>query len=357
MNKLKKKAKVIDLFCGVGGMTHGFVREGFDVVAGIDIDKTCEYSYVKNNPSVFLHRDIKDVTSQDLLDLYGGADVKILIGCAPCQPFSSLNLKRGVYKNHDSRWSALEKFIDLIDSVQPDIVSMENVKDLFDEKKFPIFGKFVEALKRNKYEVSYRVVDASYYGVPQKRKRLVLLASKFGKIELIPETHNKENLVTVRQVISHLSTIRDGQTSKKDPLHKASKLSDLNKKRIIATPKNGGGAKDWEESLVLECHKKDSGSSYKSSVYGRMRWDEPAPTMTTHCVNLGTGRFGHPTQNRAISLREAALFQSFPEDYIFGQADGVLMTVTAKHIGNAVPVRLGEVIAQSIKAHLSLYIK
>jgi DNA (cytosine-5)-methyltransferase 1 len=354
--KIKKslsEAKVIDLFCGIGGMTHGFVREGFDVVAGIDIDKSCKYAYEKNNGTLFIDKDIVDVTPKDILKLFGKAKVKILIGCAPCQPFSRLNLNRVSYAQSNERWNALEKFIELIKAVKPEIVSMENVKDLEDGKKYPIFERFVNALIQEKYKVSYRVVNASFYGVPQTRKRLVLLASKLGKIELIRETHSKENFVTVRDMISHLPPIKAGEGNDADPLHRSSRLSPLNQERIKATPKDGGNAKSWEDRLVLKCHSKKSGKSYMSSVYGRMRWDTPSPTITTKCMSLGTGRYGHPSQNRAISLREAALIQSFPENYKFvKETEPIIMTRIAKHIGNAVPVKLGEVIAKSIKTHL-----
>lgn len=353
-NTRNQKIKVVDLFCGIGGMTHGFVREGFDVVAGIDIDETCRYAYEKNNKATFVNKDIASVTAAYLKKLFADADIKVLIGCAPCQPFSTLNLKKASYTDKSERWSALEKFIELIKSVKPEIVSMENVKDLQDGVKFPIFSKFVDALDKEGYKVTFKVVDASRYGVPQNRHRLVLLASKLGDIQLIPETHSKDNLVTVRDAIASLKPIKDGEIDPNDFIHRSSKLSDLNKKRIIATPKNGGSATSWNEELMLKCHLKESGRSYQSSVYGRMRWDTPGPTMTTHCVSLGTGRFGHPTQNRAISLREAALIQSFPKNYRFAESsEKVYMTWLSRHIGNAVPVKLGSAIAKSIKNHLN----
>ncbi len=178
-----ERVKVVDLFCGVGGMTHGFVRQGFNVVAGIDIDESCRYAYEQNNGAAFFHKDISDVTPDDLRKLFSGAKVSVLIGCAPCQPFSALNLKRAAHGNQRERWSALEKFIDLIRSVKPEIVSMENVKGLEDGRKFPIFEKFVSSLREEGYEVYHRVIDSSRYGVPQTRRRLVLLASKLGKIK------------------------------------------------------------------------------------------------------------------------------------------------------------------------------
>jgi DNA (cytosine-5)-methyltransferase 1 len=150
-----------------------------------------------------------------------------------------------------------------------------------------------------------------------------------------------------------LQPIKDGEVSKKDPLHRARKLSPLNVKRIKATPHNGGSSNSWDDDLVLECHKKESGKTYRTTVYGRMRWDEPSPTMTTQCTGLGNGRYGHPEQNRAISLREAALFQTFPKDYQFVEPGAPIVTShVARFIGNAVPVRLGSVIGKSIKNHV-----
>lgn len=156
----------------------------------------------------------------------------------------------------------------------------------------------------------------------------------------------------VREAIGSLPRLEDGETDAHDPLHRASKLSDLNKKRIVATPKNGGSAKSWPDDLVPKCYKKKSGKSYMVTVCGRMRWDDPAPTMTTYCTTLGTGRFGHPSQNRAISLREAALIQSFPDYYDFCPDDEITVRAVAKHLGNAVPVLLGRAIGKSIVEHI-----
>jgi DNA (cytosine-5)-methyltransferase 1 len=153
-----------------------------------------------------------------------------------------------------------------------------------------------------------------------------------------------------------LRPLRDGEIDPSDPLHRASKLSDQNKRRIVATPKNGGGAKNWPPALLPKCYKRKSGHSFMATVYGRMRWNQPSPTMTTHCVTLGTGRFGHPTQNRAISLREAARFQSFPDYYEFEDPQKIRTTHVAKQIGNAVPVLLGRAIAKSIRTHINSHV-
>ena len=347
------KTKVIDLFCGIGGMTYGFEKEGFNVVAGIDIDDTCTYGYEHNNKARFIHKNISQVKSNELLELFEGAPLKVLIGCAPCQPYSKLNKKKG--KGRDK--TPLEKFADLVETAEPDIVSMENVRGLANKKKYPEFNNFLTILEKNGYNVSYQVINASDYGVPQRRHRLVLLASKLGKISLIPFTHSNKK-ITVRQTIGNLETINDGETSLTDRLHKARKLNTINKKRIESTPKNGGNSNAWHKSLLPDCYKKDSGKTYRNNVYGRMKWDEPAPTMTTQCVGLGNGRFGHPEQNRAITLREAALFQTFPMDYQFVPENSeVIVGNVAKFIGNAVPVRLGSIIARSIKIHIANYDK
>ncbi len=347
----KKKIKVIDLFCGIGGLTHGLIKEGLDVVAGIDNDSSCKFGYEYNNRTTFIGKDILAVSADDVNGLFGSRKdtIRVLAGCAPCQPFSKLNQK----KITEKQLEPLGKFAQLIEEVKPDIVSMENVSGLADDKKYPIFKTFIDTLKRNGYEYKYEIVDVSEYGVPQSRRRLVLLASRFGSIELIKRTH-KDKKVTVRDVISDLEPIKDGEISTADSLHRARKLSPLNLERVKATPHNGGNSDSWKESLILKCHKKKSGKTYSHTVYGRMRWDQPAPTMTTQCIGLGNGRFGHPVQNRAISLREAALFQTFPKDYQFTDpATPVVVSDVAKFIGNAVPVRLGSVIGRSIKKHLS----
>lgn len=343
---------VVDLFCGIGGLTHGFIREGFNVIAGIDIDETCKYAFEKNNNSKFLSKSVTDLSSSELNNLFGDSKVKILVGCAPCQPFSSYTFK-DTDKKDINKWKLLYEFQRLILESKPHIISMENVSQLINFKKAPVFDDFNKTLKNEGYFTHFEIVNCPEYGIPQNRKRLVLIASKLGEIDLIPKTHNKDNFVTVKDAIGNLPPIKDGEFYQNDKLHFARKLSPLNKKRIQNTP-YGGSWKDWSEELMLECHKRESGKSY-SSVYGRMKWEEPSPTMTTHCVGYGNGRFGHPEQDRGISLREASILQSFPKKYhFFKKGEEFSSVMIARQIGNAVPVRLGEVIAKSIKKHLSL---
>lgn len=343
--------RVIDLFCGIGGLAHGFVKEGFNVSAGIDVDEKCRFAFESNNNSVFIAKSVSEVKGEDLIPLYKDKR-RVLVGCAPCQPFSSYTFKDKEKEN--DKWALLYEFSRLIKEISPEVVSMENVPQLLNFKKAPVFQDFIEDLKSQGYSVTYKIVNCPEYGIPQNRKRLVLMASKLGEISLIPPTHEPSNYITVKDAIGNLPKITDGEFYKNDKLHFARKLSSLNKERIIATP-YGGGWKDWPDDLKLNCHKKQSGKSY-SSVYGRMKWEEPSPTITTHCIGYGNGRFGHPEQARAISLREAAILQTFPIEYtFFPDNEEISTSAVARQIGNAVPVKLGEVIAKSIKNHLNNY--
>ncbi|MFR4302174.1 MAG: DNA cytosine methyltransferase [Bacteroides thetaiotaomicron] len=345
----KNKIGVIDLFCGIGGLSHGMYKEGLDIIAGFDIDDTCKYAYEKNNKSTFYNQDIKTVTKEQISSLFKGYDIKVLAGCAPCQPFSSYAFK--VKDKDKNKYDLLYEFGRIVEEVLPDIVTMENVAQILSFKQKPVLSDFVNLLERNQYHVDFKIVYCPDYGIPQTRKRIVLLASRLGEINLIPSTHKKKNYKTVRQTIGKLPPIEAGEICPTDPLHRARSLSELNLKRIRATPIKGSW-RDWDKDLMLNCHKKDSGKSF-GSVYGRMDWDEPAPTMTTLCTGLGNGRFGHPEQNRAISLREAAMFQTFPKGYkFFSPKESISITKASRYIGNAVPPKLGKVTARSILNHL-----
>jgi len=346
----KKKLKIsgVDLFCGVGGLTHGLIKSGIKIRAGIDLDESCKYAYEINNKAKFIGEDISKIKGADIQKFWKKDEIKVLVGCAPCQPFST-HSNKVKDKEEGDKWNLLNEFIRLVEETKPLIISMENVPNLSNKQ---IFIEFVEKLKKLNYHVSYKNVYCPDYGIPQKRRRLVLLASQYGKIEIISPTHKKTNYITVHQAIGHLEPIMNGEKSKNDRLHFTSKLSEINLKRIKASVPNGTW-EDWDEKLLLDCHKKETGKTYKS-VYGRMSWNEPSPTITTQFYNYGTGRFGHPEQDRALTLREASILQSFPPKYIFVKdEEEIPLTKIGTHVGNAVPVNLGLAIGKSIIKHLT----
>ncbi len=341
-----KTVSCIDLFCGAGGLTHGFVLEGLPVVAGIDMDPACRFPYEANNNARFVEQDISKISVTELEALFGDAALKILAGCAPCQPFSTY-AQRYELDGKDGKWGLLYHFARLAEGANPDVITMENVQTV---EKHAVFHDFVDTLRRLGYKVWFDVVDSSHYGVPQTRRRMVLLASKHGDIKMLEPTHVKPK--SVRQAIGRLRPLCAGEAAPKDKLHVTATLSDKNLQRIKVS-KPGGTWRDWPEHLVADCHRTESGRTY-SGVYARMEWDKPAPTMTTQCYGFGNGRFGHPEQDRAISLREAAILQSFPLDYAFVPEDGeVSFKVLGRLIGNAVPVDLGRAIARSINTHIA----
>lgn len=343
------RIEVVDLFCGIGGLSYGLRSQGFHILAGYDIDETCRYAYETNNGAPFINKDVRKVTKEDINHLYHKHSIKVLAGCAPCQPFSSYAFKN---KEKDpNKYDLLYEFGRLVKEVNPDIVTMENVPAIKSFKLKDVLGDFVSTLQGEGYYVQYKIVFCPDYGVPQTRRRLVLLASKLGDICLIAPTHQKGHYRTVRDVIGDMPALQAGETSSTDELHKSAALCALNLRRIQATP-YGGGWKDWPEELKLDCHKKKQGQSF-GRVYGRMVWDEPSPTITTQCTGLGNGRFGHPEQDRAISVREAALLQTFPKEYkFFHDREEVSITKASRYVGNAVPPRLGEIIGASIKEHI-----
>lgn len=340
---------VVDLFCGVGGLTHGLKQAGLNVVAGLDCDNDCRYAYEVNNKGAkFLNQDVANLTGSDLERLYPSDSVKILVGCAPCQPFSLYSSRYRKEGHKDNKWKLLYSFANLVEAIQPQVVSMENVPGL---QKESVFTDFVNILEQNGYYVVYRVVFCPDYGAPQNRRRLVLLASRFGEIAFPEKTHSQGNYVTVRDAIGHFPKIADGETDVTDRLHHSCALSKLNKQRM-AQSKPGGTWRDWDEHLRLKCHRASSGKTFPS-VYGRMKWDEPSPTITTQFFGYGNGRFGHPEQDRAISIREGASLQTFPDDYKFLSEEQTFnRTKLGIHIGNAVPVVLGKAVGIAIKNYL-----
>jgi DNA (cytosine-5)-methyltransferase 1 len=334
----------VDLFCGVGGLTHGLMRGGVRVAAGYDIDPACRYPFEANNGAAFVESDVADLSPEEILPHYEGAAFTLLAGCAPCQPFSTYS-RSGRNGEYESQWPLVSSFGRLVKELRPHLVTMENVPQLANH---PVFQRLLTDL--SDYDKWWTILDCATIGVPQTRKRLVLLASRLGKKALELRKQTPET-ATVRQAIGTLPRIGAGECHSDDSLHMASSLSSLNLSRIrVSRP--GGTWRDWPSRLRNSCHRRESGSTYPS-VYGRMEWDQPAPTITTQCFGYGNGRFGHPEQDRAISLREAAMLQTFPASYKFSPPGAsVKFNNMGRLIGNAVPVRVGEVIAESLVAHV-----
>ena len=344
--KHKQSLAAVDLFCGAGGLTKGLQLAGIYVKLGIDIDPACAFPYEANTKAKFLLKQIENVTTAEINRTFGSAPLRLLAGCAPCQPFSLY--RQGKTNHTDSRWRLLAHFQRLALAVKPDMVTMENVPKLAET---PIFKRFTSALDRAGFHVWYDIVRCADYGVPQVRQRLVLLASRLGPIALIPPTHTPERHETVRQAIAALPPLEANGVDPHDPLHQCCGLSPTNLRRIQAS-RPGGTWRDWNKDLVARCHRKSSGKTYPS-VYGRMCWDEPSPTLTTQFFGFGNGRFGHPEQHRAISLREGAILQSFPKSYLFVKTgEPIYRKRVGQLIGNAVPVKLGAAIGRSIRKHV-----
>lgn len=337
----QSRAEVVDLFCGVGALSHGLLNAGLKILAGYDVDARCKYAFEKNNSAKFFARDVGKLTASELRSHFSGKVPTVLAGCAPCQPFSTYNQRY----EEDPQWGLVHKFAELAVQVQPDFVTMENVPALLKYKGGTVFENFRQSLISAGYTVDWAVAKCEEFGVPQKRRRLVVIASKSGLHGPLNPTHTAS--VTVRDAISNMKILRAGEIDPNDPLHAAASLSDINLKRIRAS-KPGGTWRDWPEELRAPCHRRATGKTYPG-VYARMSWEEPAPTMTTQCYGYGNGRFGHPEQDRAISLREAAILQSFPAEYEFlPPSERHSFAEVGRWIGNAVPVKLAEAIGHSI---------
>ena len=345
LERSSRQPAAVDLFCGAGGLSFGMKQAGVDICAGVDIDPACKHPFEANVKAKFYERDFADLSPTFIESLFPVGSIRILAGCAPCQPFSTYAKGRSIGEH---QWLLLRKFGDIIALMKPEIITLENVPRL---TRHSVFKEFLAVLNGSDYSYSHSIVSCGRFGVPQTRKRLVLLASRIGSINLVCPTHEEGGGVTVREAIQHLGTINAGETLGSDPLHKSSGLSVLNMQRIRHS-KPGGTWRDWDESLLAACHARKSGRTFPS-VYGRMLWDRPAPTITTQFNGYGNGRFGHPTQDRALSLREGAILQTFPDDYSFvPEGHMVHIAPVARLIGNAVPVKLGEAIGRSIVEHL-----
>lgn len=354
---MNKPLKVIDLFSGCGGSALGFSQAGFDISVAVDVNKNASETFKINFPNAeVMTGDISYISSADLLKAAKSKSGKeiVVIACPPCQGFSSARRKSEA--RTDPRNTLIYEFLRIIEEIKPVAFVMENVPGLANGAGKPIFLNVLKRLEEAGYTTIHGVADIADYGVPQKRKRLVMLGTNDPRIRLSfpTKTNQDPDLAdrylspwnTVRMTISDLPLIKAGEKSQKDALHTASNLAEINLERMKNTPHDGGGRMSWPENLVLECHKKVTG--YKD-IYGRMKWDSPSPTITAGCVMISKGRFGHPEQDRAITLREAARLQTFPDNFKFTGNVGQI----ASQIGNAVPPlfakRLAESLLQSLK--------
>lgn len=317
------------------------------MAAGVDLEPTCKFPFEKNNDAKFHEIDVNLLTPAALNAMFLPSGPRILVGCAPCQPFSTYNQKR-----EDPQWNLVDKFAELITETRPDIVSMENVPRLAEYHGGRLFDRFKARLVAAGYSVWAKPVFLPEYGLPQRRSRLVLLGSRHGPIALEPPSFTSDTYRTVADVIGEMPKIAAGEQWRGDRLHRASRLSSMNLQRLRAS-KPGGTWRDWDPNLVSNCHRRVNGKGY-GAVYGRMNSGEPSPTITTQFYNFGSGRFGHPSQDRALSLREGAMLQSFPRGYEFIEPERrINVREIGKLIGNAVPVDLGRAIARSIRSHMS----
>jgi DNA (cytosine-5)-methyltransferase 1 len=344
--------RAIDFFCGAGGLTRGLLDAGVAVLAGFDADARCRETYENNNrPAKFYEGDISRIKPAKLWDLLGTrrtADL-LLAGCAPCQPFSQHKNGRvseggRATRRADPDSKLLGAFARLVGAIQPGQVLIENVPGLTRVRGFSTYRRFVRMLTAMGYDISEGVLDAKDFGVPQTRRRYVLIAIRGKRVSLPKPAFGPglANYCTVRDSISHFPPIRAGERHAFVPNHEAAAISEINLKRLSHTPHDGGDRRAWPSGLILGCHK--GAHDGHTDVYGRMFWDKPAPTLTGKCHSISNGRYGHPLQDRAISLREAASLQTFPDSYIFyGPRQHI-----AQMIGNAVPVRFGEILGRHI---------
>ncbi len=341
----------IDVFSGGGGLTVGLKRAGFSVIGAVEIEKHAFSTYKANHPEVTAFKqDICTVEGGIFNQLSPTGHIDLLAGCPPCQGFSSLTSK---YAKADPRNELILQMGRLVEEVKPRTVMMENVPGLLQKGK-PLFNRFLEMLTSLGYRCNYRVLQVADYGVPQSRRRLVLLAGQDMEIRLPEPTHSKAptlGLQPWRDVASAIKGVPEPVTLQEASLkggpqvfdwHVVRNISVRNERRLRYAQQGKGWTK-IPKRLRPECHQ-DRNAGF-SNVYGRMRWDEVSPTITGGCTTFSKGRFGHPDHNRTISVREAALLQTFPADYLI---DTPFMDYACDIVGNALPCDFAEIIARQV---------
>lgn len=336
--------KALDLFSGCGGLTQGLKDAGFAVIGAVEIDALAAETYRDNHPGIYVwEKDIKTLSINEVIDqlqLEPGK-LDLLAGCPPCQGFSAIRTLNGSLTVKEPRNELVFDFLRFVSGLRPKTIMMENVPGLASDERMV---RFCNELRKLGYAYQLKILNTADYGVPQRRHRMILIGSLYGNVNFAPEDPTRK---TVRQTIAHLK--KPGKSG--DPIHdlpekRSSSIMEL----IKMIPKNGGSRKDLGKDRQLECHRKCNGFK---DVYGRMAWDDVAPTITTGCVNPSKGRFLHPEEDRAITLREAALLQSFPPDYNFSLKRGKYPAATM--IGNALPPVFIKKHARQLLLHLEAH--
>lgn len=326
----------IDLFCGCGGITQGLKDAGFNVLASIEFSPAPATVYRLNHPEVNLFQeDITKLNIEEVRCACNNLHIHLLAGCPPCQGFSSIRRKNKREIVPDPRNMLAQDYLRYVQAFMPDTILFENVPGI---ESYPAFIQVRESLSLMGYELDYRVVDFARYNVPQRRKRFVMIGSRIGKIQIQQGT---DEIVTVRQTIGNLeSPEQSNDYAHTVYAHNTPRIVDM----IRHVPHDGGSRADLPEKYILNCHKKE-GIGFRD-VYGRLKWESVSSTITGGCLNPSKGRFLHPEQDRALTVREAAMLQTFPRNYIFPK--GINKTALGLMIGNAVPPRFAQVVGTII---------
>lgn len=346
--KIHNKLKAVDFFCSGGGMSFGLQQAGIKVIAGIDFDPDCKETYEANIKNAkYILADVEKLNEKDLsneIKIKKNDDNLILIGCSPCQYWTIIRTNKS--KSTKSK-NLLHEFHRFVKYYNPGYVVVENVPGILNKHKESGLDRFVDDLKTQGYTVHYKVVNLNNYGVPETRKRFSLIANRVSEKEIFPK--EKKHAPAVKDFIGEKNgfpKIPAGHKDESNYLHTSAGLSDKNIKRLKLTPKNGGTRKAWANTdLQINAYKNANGDVSFNDTYGRMSWDKPAPTITTKFFSISNGRFAHPEENRAISIREGATLQTFPKTYKF---IGSSISSIARMIGNAVPPVYAKQIGETI---------
>lgn len=346
--------QAVDFFCGGGGMSYGIARAGIDIVAALDNDEHCRNTYTANHPdSEFILADITQAPTSILAKNAGvqrNNDEMIFIGCSPCQYWSIINGSTNSTRKVRSRASKnlLCDFVRFVDHYRPGFVVVENVRGIERHPADSGLAELLDFFDRSGYTYESNVVIMNDYGVPQTRRRFILIASRvLGNVTLPSRNRLTPTVADFIGEKSKLPRINAGETASTDPMHKAASLSDINLRRLQVTGE-GDGRENWRslDKLLINAYRNKPIGFFREN-YGRMSWDKPAPTITTRFFSLSCGRFGHPEQDRAISLREGAILQTFPKNYKFETTN---FNTTGRLIGNAVPPKFAERLGKAIVA-------